>query len=145
MISCDTNVLFQAICQELAFHEAAASLLESFRNDRHFVLCEQTLLETYCLCRNSTVLAKPLSAPEAVAVINALRSNPKWRIVDVPPRGEAMRKTWAAAAVPGFPARRVFDLRMAWTLIGNGVDTFYTRNTKDFEGCGFANLVNPFK
>ena len=54
-------------------------------------------------------------------------------------------EVWRAAAVPGFAFRRVFDLRLGWTLRRWGVDTFYTRNRKDFRDCGFTMLVDPFE
>ena len=56
-----------------------------------------------------------------------------------------MNEVWRAAAVPGFAFRRVFDLRLGWTLRRWGVDTFYTRNRKDFRDCGFTMLVDPFE
>jgi hypothetical protein len=42
-----------------------------------------------------------------------------------------------------FEARRTFDAVLAVTLIGNAVDSFYTRNTKDFKHFGFRAVINP--
>jgi hypothetical protein len=42
-----------------------------------------------------------------------------------------------------FEARRTFDAVLAVTLIGNAIDSFYTRNTKDFKHFGFRTLINP--
>ena len=42
-----------------------------------------------------------------------------------------------------FPYQRTHDEILAQTLLHNGVKTFYTRNTKDFEGVGFEQLLNP--
>ncbi len=145
MTSCDTNVLYAALCPNSLGHETARALLDSFRGRRDFLLCEQVLLETYCLLRNPALHGRPLSAPEAAAVIARIRSNADWPIVDVPERGSPMNEVWRAAAVPGFAFRRVFDLRLGWTLRRWGVDTFYTRNRKDFRDCGFTMLVDPFE
>jgi hypothetical protein len=54
-----------------------------------------------------------------------------------------MREVWHRAAVPGFARRRIHDLRLAFTLIYNGVTDFYTRNVKDFTDVGFSRLENP--
>jgi hypothetical protein len=42
-----------------------------------------------------------------------------------------------------FEAKRTFDAVLAITLIGNAVQVFYTRNTKDFKGFGFRSVINP--
>ncbi len=42
-----------------------------------------------------------------------------------------------------FPARRMFDVVLAKTLIANGVTHFYTRNVKDFNALGFKRVINP--
>jgi hypothetical protein len=42
-----------------------------------------------------------------------------------------------------FDPRKTFDALLAVTLLGNAVDTFYTRNTKDFKQFGFQTLINP--
>ena len=144
MISCDTNVLFAAVNPTSAGHDVALGLFESFAARRDFLVCEQVLLETYCLLRNPAAHAKPLTAPEAAEIIGTIRSNPAWAIVDVPARGTMMNDVWEAAAKPGLAFRRVYDLRMAHTLLAWGVDTFYTRNLKDFRDVGFARVVDPF-
>jgi hypothetical protein len=44
-----------------------------------------------------------------------------------------------------FEANRTFDAVLAITLIGNAVQVFYTRNTKDFKGFGFRSVINPIE
>ena len=145
MISCDTNVLFAACVKENEGHARVADFLSSYRNSREFVLCEQVLMELYCLLRNPKVSVRPLSGPEAVQVIEAFRSNPCWRIVDVPEDASVMRAVWEFAKRPGVAFRRVFDRRLSETLLFHGVDTFATRNVRDFSDAGFARLVNPWE
>lgn len=145
MTSCDTNVLYAALCPASVGHEIARSLFDSFLGRRDFLLCEQVLMETYCLLRNPALHGRPLSAPEASAVIVRLRSNADWPIVDVPERGAVMNEVWSAAATPGFAFRRIIDLRLGWTLRRWGVDTLYTRNRKDFRDCGFDKVIDPFE
>jgi hypothetical protein len=54
-----------------------------------------------------------------------------------------MDRVWGAAASTGAPRRLVFDARLAYTLLDNGVREFATRNTRDFEGFGFQSVFDP--
>ena len=67
------------------------------------------------------------------------------KVVDVPSDPAVMRRVWRAAKGKGFARRRIHDLRLAETLRYWEVDTFYTRNVRDFEGVGFKRLANPFE
>jgi toxin-antitoxin system PIN domain toxin len=145
MISCDTNVLFAACVEENANHARIADFLSAYLNSRDFVLCEQVLMELYCLLRNPKVSVNPLTAPEAAKVISSLRSNPAWRIVDIPEDASVMKAVWDFAKRPGVAFRRVFDRRLSETLLYHGVDTFATRNVRDFADAGFKQLVNPWE
>lgn len=143
MISCDTNILF-AVCNRDAMHHGPArTFLAAHAGDSRFVLCEQVLMELYCLLRNPSVSRSPLNAFDAVNMIQSFRRNPVWRIVDVPPGRAAMDRVWRAVEVRGFAFRKIFDIRMAETLLHHGVDTFATRNTRDFDGCGFVCVFDP--
>ncbi len=86
MLVCDTNVLFPALEASHPNHSAARVWLESMVEDESFALCELVLTEVYTLLRNASICAKPLSAAAAVAVIENLRSNPAWLVLDYPGR-----------------------------------------------------------
>ncbi len=143
MISCDTNILYAACNQDAVGHASARAFLSAQAESTAFVLCEQVLMELYCLLRNPSVAKHPLTAHDAVALIQRLRSNPRWRIVDVPAERAAMERLWKTAAGNAFAFRRIFDVRLAETLLHHGVETFATRNLKDFAGCGFKRLFDP--
>ena len=143
MISCDTNILFAVCNRDSVHHHSARAFLAAHVGDSRFVLCEQVLLELYGLLRNPSVSRSPLTAGEAVAMIQSFRRNPLWRIVDVPPDRAVMDRVWRAASVAGFAYRKIFDIRLAETLRHHGVDAFATRNTRDFDGCGFARVFDP--
>lgn len=100
-------------------------------------------MELYCLLRNPAVCRKPLSALDAVEIIQGLRSNPHWRVVDVTLGGTVMDQVWKRAAESGFAYRRVFDVRIAATLQHHGVTQFATRNMGDFDGLGFDRVWDP--
>jgi toxin-antitoxin system PIN domain toxin len=142
--SCDTNVLFPACSSGSPQHGAAHQFLAGYIKRDDFCLCEQVLLELYCLLRNPTVNSRPLSAKKAVDVIQRLRSNPRWPVVDVVLGGDTMEQVWAHAAKPAFACRRIFDARLAMALRNHGVTHFATRNTKDFKAFGFERVWDPF-
>jgi uncharacterized protein len=144
MISCDTNILFPACDATAANHQAARTFLAHYSNDAQFCLCEQVLMELYVLLRNPAVCRTPLSATDAIAVVQSFRSNPHWRIVDVVLDASISDMVWQQAGQDGFAYRRIFDVRLAATLLHHGVTDFATRNSMDFAGMGFARVWNPF-
>jgi len=143
MISCDTNILFAACDVDSPYHDRAYAFLSEHRSNGDFCICEQVLMELYCLLRNPTVGARPLRPGEAVMLIHSLRANPFWRIVDVMPGQGIMDRVWKTAATENFACRRIFDARLAVTLRHHGVLEFATRNLKGFRDAGFRNLWDP--
>lgn len=141
MIACDTNILFPALEASHADHAAARAWLESKVDDESFVLCELVLTEVYTLLRNPVICRQPLSASAAVGVIDNLRSNPAWFVLDYPGAG-LMDAVWAAAR-KAESARRIYDIRLALTLRHHGVRRFATVNHRDFKGLGFEKVWNP--
>lgn len=139
MISFDTNVLFAALEPSHFDHEPARSWLEALEGE--IGLSELVLMEIYVLVRNQAVAARPLSATRAVDLIETLRTNPRWRLLDAP-EGH-MGEIWRQAAQPGFGRRRIFDARLGVSLVRQGVKRFATRNVRDFAGIGFEELFDP--
>ncbi len=120
---------------------AAASFLESHREDVDFLLSELVLMELYVLLRNPGVISRPLGAGAAVAVVERLRAHPWWQIVDHDPA--VMEEVWRLAGAPGFARSRVFDARLGLGLVRRGVTHFATRNGKHFRGVGFQEVFDP--
>ncbi|MDP6629380.1 MAG: PIN domain-containing protein [Kiritimatiellia bacterium] len=143
MTSCDTNILFPACDASSPQHASARAFLDGHRQSGDFCLCEQVLLELYCLLRNPTVCRNPLPGSDAVGIIQSFRSNPAWRVVDVVLAGEIMQKVWQHASADTFAYRRVLDARLAETLRHHGITEFATCNAKDFAGFGFDRIWNP--
>ena len=140
MIGIDTNILAYARLAESPWHKEASAFLERLRESSDVVIGEQTLVELYLLLRNDKILSPPLGPDEAVAECNLFRSHPRWRLVDAV---DVMPDVWPLAAAPGFPRRRIIDVRLAKTLQSHGVREFATANVKDFEGLGFLRVWNP--
>lgn len=113
------------------------------QQNQQFLLCEQVLMELYGLLRNPSVCKNPLSATAAVAIIQTYRANPAWRIVDAVQDGRMMEQVWKWAAQPDCAYRKIFDLRLAATLLAHRVKEFATCNIKDFQATGLARVWNP--
>ncbi len=143
MTSCDTNILFPACDVGAAGHVKARAFLEDYKDRDDFCIGEQVLLELYCLLRNPTVCRNSLSGPDAVAIIQTLRSNPMWRVVDVVMNSNIMEQVWSHGAGNTFAYRRIFDARLAVTLRHHGVTQFATRNKKDFVDFAFTRVWDP--
>lgn len=141
MRSCDTNILFYAFHAGCPEHQRARAFIDSVSDDPDFVLCELVLMELYVLLRNPRLVDRPLSAPKAAAYCQSLRNNPGWGLVDYP--GGLMDPIWKIAGWPGLSYRRIFDARLALTLLYHGVTHFFTRNTAHFQSYGLQSVSNP--
>ncbi|MBL8239332.1 MAG: PIN domain-containing protein [Bryobacterales bacterium] len=141
MTSCDTNILLYAFNASCPEHARAYTYLRDQQQNESFAICELVLLELYVLLRNPAVVASPLSAKEAVRVVQQFRDNPRWRVIDYP--GGLMPAIWRLAAQSHFPRQGILDARLAATLRHHGVREFATRNTAHFRNFGFDRLINP--
>jgi toxin-antitoxin system PIN domain toxin len=139
MISFDTNLLFPALEPSHADHVASRRWLETLEGE--VAISELVLMELYVLARNPAVAAKPLEPAAAVTLIQALRANPRWRLLDAPEG--LMGEVWPRAAEPGFGRRRIFDAKLGVSLVRQGVTELATRNVRDFAGLGFARVFDP--
>jgi len=146
MISCDTNILFVALEVSQPGHLTARRFLEAHQNDPEFALSELSLMELYVLLRNPATARRPLPAAEAVALVQRLRQNPRWDVLDYPgPSAGIMGELWQLASTADFARRRVFDARLALTLRHHGVTEFATNNLKDFQEFGFDRVWDPLE
>lgn len=143
MISCDTNILFPSCDLDSPHHRKAREFLEAHAGRADFCLCEQVLMELYCLLRNPAVSRPALPAADAVKMVQGFRANPRWRVVDLVPGRGIMEQVWSHATGSSFAFRRIFDARLACVLRHHGVTEFATRNASDFRGFGFARVWDP--
>ena len=144
MLSIDTNLLLYCYSEASPHHTAARQFIESLSGREDVALSEFILTEFYLLLRNPAVLTKPLTAPEAVAVIQSYRQHPRWKVLGFPPLSRELHTDlWQRTAAPGSARRRIYDTRTALALCALGVTEFATANVKDFEGFGFVKVWNP--
>ena len=139
MIAFDTNLLLPALEPSHPDHGRARAFLDSLEGE--VALSELVLMELYVLVRNPALVRRPLGAAAAVKLIRHLRSHPRWRLLDAPEG--VMAEVWEKAAAPGFGRRRIYDARLALSLLRQGVDELATRNVRDFRGLGFARVFDP--
>lgn len=142
MKSLDTNILVYALNADCGEHQRAASALQGALDDpQDWIIADQVYLELYKALRNPRIFGKPYGAEEAFSKIQILRDQCGLRRCCY---ADAIWDQLAARIQrPDFPYQRTHDAVLAETLLKAGVQTLYTRNIKDFEGYGFASLVNP--
>lgn len=146
MLSIDTNILLHAFNEDSPSHKPAYAWITSMQREEGVAISEFILAELYGLLRNPAVLKRPLAADEAVEVVQAYRSHPRWRLIGFPAESRLLHDAlWRRAATRNFAFRRLYDTRSALTMIAQGVTEFATANLKDFEGVGFGKVWNPLQ
>jgi toxin-antitoxin system PIN domain toxin len=142
MIAFDTNLLLYARLEGNPYHDKARTFLEEWNASADVVLAELVLVEFYVALRNPAIMDPVLSAAEAVEECQIFRRHPRWQLVE---NAEVMASVWEKASKSDFARRKIFDLRLAKTLLAHGVTRFATANTKDFAGAGFSEVWNPLE
>ena len=142
MNSLDTNILIYAINSGCEEHGSAKRVYESMlANATDWIISDQVLFELYRGLRNSKILERPLSHTQALKQIKFLRE-------EAGVSHCAYETNFWKDLTKGFieserKSAHIFDCVLGVTLIQHGVDTFYTRNKKDFVSFGFSALINP--
>ena len=137
----DTNILLYALNADAPENAAARAFLHARAADPNTVISELVLVELYVLLRNPAVVKHPLDPQQAVKWVQQFRRHPVWQLVDHD--ADAMDGVWRAAARPAFARTRIFDARLALSLIRRGVTHFATRNTAHFQPFGFDKVWDP--
>ncbi|MDX6766311.1 MAG: TA system VapC family ribonuclease toxin [Candidatus Methylacidiphilales bacterium] len=142
MNSLDTNILLYASNTACSEHERARAVVDLLlAKPGDWIIVDQVLLEFYRAMRNPKVLARPRSAGEAARLIHFYRAEAGCAHVGYEEAAWKLIYPWLEKS--SFPASRTFDAQLAATLRHHGVTRFYTRNTKDFSGFGFKDVINP--
>lgn len=142
MKSLDTNILVYSLNRDCAeYQKAASALQEALDYPKLWIIADQVYIELYKALRNPRVFGKPHTAEDAFSKVQTLRDHSGLR------RCCYADSVWDNLASnlksPNFPYQRTHDAVLAQTLLKAGVQVLYTRNTKDFEGYGFEQVVNP--
>jgi len=144
MLSFDANILLHALNTDSPSHEVAYEWLGAIPMENEVAISEFILAELYCLLRNPAVLKRPLSAADAVEVIESYRNHPRWRLIGFPLDSRTLHDSlWQMARGKHFAFRRLYDARTAYSMTSQGVTELATANVKDFQGFGFSRVWNP--
>jgi uncharacterized protein len=144
MLSIDANILLYAFNSASPWNDAAHAWLRSIQSEDEVAISEFILSEFYGLLRNPAVLKRPLAANDAVEVIQAYRTHPRWRLIGFPIESRPLHDSlWQHARGKDFAFRKLYDARSALTMTMQGVTEFATVNVKDFNGMGFRKVWNP--
>ena len=142
----DTNLLFYAVNEASPFQPAAAAFLASIDADEGVVLSELVLVELYRLLRNPVINQRPLAPKPAAEVIETFRRHPRWLLAALPVDQRRLHdRLWQLAARRQFAYRRIYDARLALSLVQQGVTELATVNVKDFQDFGFRRVWNPLE
>lgn len=146
MISLDTNLLLASLVANHADHLDARSFVDGLSRRDDVAVSELALVELYVLLRNPRVVQRPLSATKAAAVCQLFRGHGRWQLLGFPQESPKLHDAlWKLAGRGQFARRRIYDLRLALTLIQQDVTEFATVNVKDFAGLGFERVWNPLR
>lgn len=140
--SLDTNILVYAADENAAEHEAANVVMNKMlTNPEEWILSDQVLFEFYRALRNSRIFRYPLDAYEASLRIRFLQN--ECGIARCCYDLDQWNEVFSHLAKNETPSARTHDIVLGVTLKANGVQQFFTRNTKDFHSIGFPALINP--
>jgi uncharacterized protein len=89
MMSLDANLLLYAYNEDSPRHRPALTFLTELSAREDVAISELVLAEFYTLLRNPAVLATPLSAGEAVQVVQRYRHHPDWDF-----KGFGLKRVW---------------------------------------------------
>ena len=142
MSSLDTNILIYAVNSGCEEHSRAKLVYEAMlANAPNWIISDQVLFELYRGLRNGKILERPLSHQQALHQIKFLREDSG--VLHCAYETNFWKQLTKGFADSERKFAHIFDRVLAVTLKQHGVDTFYTRNSKDFTSFGFKNLVNP--
>ncbi len=139
----DTNILIHAHQVDHPNHQATVTLVtRSINGELEAVLAHQNLTEFCRVATEKKMMAKPLSAKQAAAVIRYYTDS-SIRII----QPESTTLTMFAKILATFQlknSKQVFDLYLAATMLTNDITTILTENVKDFRDFPGIQAVNPF-
>lgn len=146
MLAIDASILLHAINSASPFNGGAHVFVQSLASRQDIAISELSLVEFYVLLRNPAVLTNPLDAASAVEVVETYRHHPYWALLGFSPESVAVHdELWSLAVGQNFPRRRLYDVRLALSLLRQGVTEFATANVNDFEGLGFDRVWSPLE
>ncbi len=128
----DTNVLVHSLSKESPNYRAARDLREQAQNaTANLCVAPQIIAEFYAVVTNPRRVRAPFTSAEALEEIDKLLALPGLTLLSVP--SDVVERFMQLLRRRPVLGRKVFDLQLVATMLGNGVRHIYTFNVKDFE------------
>ncbi|CAN5374994.1 type II toxin-antitoxin system VapC family toxin [soil metagenome] len=142
LCSVDTNILLYAANEDAEEHQPARKLIAgALQEPSKWIVADQVLFELYQALRNPGILQNPLSPEASAERLDFLHKQSGFLRCRYD--AHCWNPVYEILSRPETPRQRTFDVVLGVTLARNGVTHFYTRNTKDFAGIGFKEVINP--
>jgi predicted nucleic acid-binding protein len=128
----DTNVLVYSFSKERPEYEPSHQLREQAQSaSANLCVAPQTIAEFYAVVTNARRVRAPFAPAEALSEIAKLLALPGLTLLTVP--SDLVARLTVLLHRRPVLGRKVFDLQLIATMLGNGVCRIYTFNVKDFE------------
>ncbi|MBI3782852.1 MAG: PIN domain-containing protein [Deltaproteobacteria bacterium] len=138
----DTNILVYSLSKECAEYTPSRALREQAQSDdAGLCIAPQTIAEFYAVVTNARRVREPFSPPDALAEIDKLVALPGMTLLGVPP--DVVSRLMQLLRDHPVVGRKVFDVQLAATMLGNGVRRIYTYNTQDFAPFADLTVLTP--
>ncbi len=144
MIVIDTNVLLHAADTSSEYHAPCRRLLEDARaSTAPWFLTWGILYEFLRVATHTRVYARPRSAAQAYAFVDALLCSPSARLL-TPTERHAQVLAGCLADVPEARGNLLHDLHTAALMREHGISRIVTRDS-DFHRFPFLTLIDPLR
>lgn len=138
----DTNIIIYAYNQDAELHKQALSILQdALNNEMSAFIADKSLYEFYAIITDPKRVEKPVTAVEAIEVMNFIKSS---NIKIILPTLNSIDILTGLLENYNIKKQRIFDIVLAAMAIDNNIDTILTRNDKDFAMIKEINAINPF-
>ena len=138
----DTNVLVYTLYEDAPQHPAASHLLERAQDaDAALCVSPQVLAECYAVITNPRRVSAPFTAEEALTEIEKFRAFPGMSVIPLPL--DVIDRWIALLRQHPVTGRRIFDVQLVATMLGNDVKTLHTFNRADFEPFSEIRVLTP--
>lgn len=142
LVMLDTNVLVYAFYQDAPQHPAAFRILDQAQNEDAFLcVTPQVLAEFYSVITTPRRVSSPFTPQEALQEVNNIRTLPGMTVLPVPV--DVVDRWTDLVRRHPVTGRKIFDVQLIATMLGNGVKKIYTFNVADFEPFADIEVLVP--
>ena len=143
MIGIDSNILIYAHNRASPYYGEAKQLIHTSIEENTLGVSELSLREFYAVITDGWKVEKPVQPTTASVLLQNYFESEKVTVCKL--TREVWRRAFEYTARYHVARYDLDDLLIALTLSLNGLESFYTRNTKDFKKFDFIEAINPFE